>query len=95
MNLPTARETLQDGGFQVETVLGTDDIASASAEESRKRHGVAGLICAYKAAGPRAEEGGNLQEVRDTAVRLNALGQSAWRCQIAGSDRPSFALYDA
>ena len=72
MNFASVRETLQDEGVEVETVLGTDDVASAPPEDSRKRRGVAGLIFAYKAAGARAEEGGNLREVRDTAAKAIA-----------------------
>lgn len=96
MNFAAVRETLEDEGIKVETVLGTDDIASASPEDSDRRRGVAGLIFAYKAAGARAAEGGSLEDVKNIAVkavaRTKTIGFGTAGCQIPGSDTPRFVL---
>lgn len=96
MNFASVKDELQDEGLEVATVLGTDDIASAGPEESRKRRGVAGLLYAYKAAGAIAEEGGSLEQVREAAARAvdrtRTIGVALGACQIPGSEKASFAL---
>src|SRR5690606_26763017 len=47
-NFDIAADLAATDGIRTETVLGTDDILSAPAEEADTRRGVAGLVLAYK-----------------------------------------------
>jgi dihydroxyacetone kinase len=69
MNFDMASEMLELDGIETRTVLGTDDIASATVEERHKRRGVAGIIYAYKIAGAHAEAGADLAEVARIAQK--------------------------
>ncbi|MFB9949239.1 dihydroxyacetone kinase subunit DhaK [Rhizobium puerariae] len=97
MNFDMAGEFLEDE-IETTTVLGTDDIASASPEEGAKRRGVAGIIYAYKIAGARAEEDAGLADVTGTARKAVAatktIGIALSPCQVPGSARPTFELAD-
>lgn len=96
MNFEMASEFAAMDGIEVRTVLGTDDIASASPEEAQKRRGVAGLIFAYKAAGALAEQGASLKEVeaiaQKTVIRTRTIGVALSSCQIPGAAGPNFTI---
>lgn len=96
MNFDMAGEMLEDEGIRSTTVLGTDDIASASPDERHKRRGVAGIIYAYKTAGAAAERGADLDAVTAIAQRTvdltRTIGVALSPCQVPGADRPSFIL---
>ena len=97
MNFDIAGDMLEDE-IRTTTVLGNDDIASASPEESARRRGVAGIIYAYKIAGARAEAGADLDEVTAIAARAVAatrtIGVSLSPCQVPGSAKPTFEIAD-
>lgn len=99
MNFALVREELEDAGVEVETVLGTDDIASAPADEISKRRGVAGLIYAYKAAGASAAAGASLSEVKQVAekavARTRTIGVGLGGCTLPGTSVPSFSVGEA
>jgi len=96
MNFDMAGEMLEDDGIRTTTVLGNDDVASASPQERHKRRGVAGIIYAYKTAGALAETGADLDAVtaiaRKTVDRTRTIGVALSPCQVPGSDKPSFTL---
>lgn len=96
MNFEMACEMLELEGIETRTVLGTDDIASASPEDKDKRRGVAGILYAYKAAGAAAANGENLDEVARIAQhavdRTRTLGVALSSCQIPGAKVPNFEL---
>jgi len=98
MNFDLAGELVEDDGIRTTTVLGCDDIASASPDEWRKRRGVAGLILAYKAAGAAAERGDDLDEVTRIAAkaveRIRTIGCAIYPCQVPGASEPTFTLGD-
>jgi len=98
MNFEMASEFAAADGVQTRTVLGTDDIASASPEEAQKRRGVAGLIFAYKTAGALAEAGGSLDAVaaiaQKTVDRTRTIGVALSSCQIPGAAGPNFTIAD-
>lgn len=71
LNFSAASEIAEMEGIHVETVLVSDDVASAPPDQWQTRRGVAGLFFAYKIAGARCEEGADL-----------AVGQS--RCRERG-----------
>lgn len=98
MNFDMAGEMCEDEGIRSTTVLGRDDIASASFEERSKRRGVAGLIYAYKTAGALAERGADLDAVTEIAQRTvdctRTVGVALAPCQIPGAAKPSFVIGD-
>jgi dihydroxyacetone kinase-like protein len=72
MNFGMAADLLADRGIASETVLVTDDVASAPREEIGERRGVAGDVVVLKAAGARADAGAGLAEVAAAARHANA-----------------------
>lgn len=98
MNFDMAGEMLEFEGIKTTTVLGTDDIASASIEDRAKRRGVAGILFAYKAAGALAREGGNLAQVTAIAQhavdRTRTIGVALAPCQVPGASTPTFEIGD-
>lgn len=94
MNFDMARELLELEDMKVATVLVTDDVASAPAEEHYKRRGVAGLIYAYKIAGARAAEGASLEDVARAAFtaveNCRSIGIALSPCVIPESGKISF-----
>ena len=96
MNFDLAGEMLESDGIETTTVLGTDDVASASPAERDKRRGVAGLIYAYKIAGAKAAGDASLEEVtrvaRKAVDHTRTIGVALSSCQIPGAAAPSFVL---
>jgi dihydroxyacetone kinase-like protein len=96
MNFDMAGEMLESEGIATTTVLGTDDIASAGPAEASKRRGVAGLIFAYKAAGAKAEEGADLDEVTriaaNTVTSTRTIGVALAPCRVPTASLPTFTL---
>lgn len=98
MNFEMASEFASLEGIETRTVLGNDDIASATPAEREKRRGVAGLIFAYKAAGALAETGADLDAVAEiaqrTVDRTRTIGVALSPCFIPGAAAPGFSLAD-
>lgn len=96
MNFDMACEMAEIEGIETATVLGTDDIASADADQITRRRGVAGIIYAYKTAGALAEAGGSLAEVteiaRRTVERTRTLGFALAPCIVPGALAATFEL---
>lgn len=96
MNFDLAGEMLEDDNITSTTVLGIDDIASASPEEAEKRRGVAGLIYAYKTAGAMADTGADLDEVTrvaaETVARMRTIGCAFSSTQLPGAAQSTFTL---
>ncbi len=68
-NFDSAAELAAREGIRVTTVLGTDDIVSASIGATTSRRGVAGLSLAFKTAGAAARRGLSLEQVAAIARR--------------------------
>lgn len=96
LNFTEAQERLRAEGIDCETVVVTDDIASASPEEHEKRRGIAGDLFVFKAAAAAAEAGKSLTEVVEVATKANAmtrtLGVAFGGCTLPGSDHPLFTV---
>ncbi|KJQ53882.1 dihydroxyacetone kinase family protein [Microbacterium sp. SA39] len=93
-----AAERLAGDGIDVRTVLVTDDIASAPAEEQAKRRGIAGDFAVFKIAGASADRGDSLDEVERLARLANArtrtLGVAFSGCTLPGATEPLFTVPD-
>ncbi|MFI9587074.1 dihydroxyacetone kinase family protein [Streptomyces sp. NPDC052236] len=96
MNFGAAQERLRGDGIDVRTVLVTDDIASAAADDAPKRRGIAGDFSVFKVAGAAAERGDSLDEVERLARKTNAatatMGVAFGGCTLPGGGEPLFTV---
>jgi dihydroxyacetone kinase-like protein len=96
LNFDMAADILRDDGIAVETVLVTDDVASAPVDRIASRRGIAGDLLVIKIAGGLAEQGANLAEVAAAARHANenirTMGVALSSCIIPASGRPIFEL---
>ena len=98
MNFGMAADLLADRGIASETVLVTDDVASAPRDQLDDRRGVAGDVVVLKAAGARADEGAGLAEVAAIARHANArtrtVGVGLGPCIVPTAGVATFDLPD-
>lgn len=96
MAFSMATEALEQTGLKVETVLVTDDVASASVSEREKRRGVAGTCFVFKIAGAAAEMGWSLERTaavaRQAVDRCRTIGIALSSCTIPSRGSPTFDL---
>ena len=96
MNFDMAGEMLEMEDVASTTVLLADDVASAPPAEAAKRRGVAGMVFAFKAAGARADEHGDLAEVtaatQKTADACRSIGFALTPCIVPQAGKPTFTL---
>lgn len=96
MNFGLAAEMAADDGVRVETVLVTDDVASAPPAEGQRRRGIAGGLVVFKAAGAEAARGADLEGVVRVARKANghtrSMGVALAPCVHPGTGQPSFTL---
>ena len=96
MNFGLAVQQLQREGIDARYLPVTDDIASASPEESAKRRGIAGDFTVFRCASAIAEEGADLDDVERVAAKSNAatrtLGVAFDGCTMPGADQPLFTV---
>jgi dihydroxyacetone kinase-like protein len=99
MNFDMAIENIEfEHDIRCQTVIGTDDIASAPVQETEKRRGVAGIIYAYKTAGALAETGASLTEVARVAQKTvnstRTMGCALSSCTLPRVGEPTFSIAD-
>ncbi|MFC7394030.1 dihydroxyacetone kinase subunit DhaK [Scopulibacillus cellulosilyticus] len=96
MNFGMAKELAEMEDIRVETVLTTDDVASAPKEESEKRRGIAGEFFGFKTAGAAADKGYHLDDVVRVAKKTNentrSMGVGLSPCSLPQTGEPSFVL---
>jgi dihydroxyacetone kinase len=96
MNFDLAGELAVDEGIETETVLGTDDVASAPPTRAAERRGVAGLFFAYKCAGAAAEQGRALKDVVAAAqaavANTRSMGVGLSPTILPAAGKPTFEL---
>ena len=96
MNFDLAGELALDAGIEIETVLGTDDVASAPPSRAAERRGVAGLFFAYKCAGAAAEQGRPLKDVAAIAqaavTNTRSMGVGLSPTILPAAGKPTFEL---
>jgi dihydroxyacetone kinase-like protein len=94
MNFDMAAELLEMDGIAVQTVVTTDDVASAPQRD--RRRGVAGNVFIFKAAGAAADLMLPLDQVAQIARHANArtftMGVALSSCALPQTRRPSFDL---
>jgi dihydroxyacetone kinase len=98
LNFSLAAERLRAEGVPTEVLPVADDIASAPADRTSDRRGVAGGVVVYKIAGAAAEAGRDLAEVLRLARlandRTRSFGVAYAGCTLPGSAEPLFTVAD-
>jgi len=96
MNFDMAAEMAAMDDIRVETVLVSDDVASAPRENWTRRRGIAGLFFAYKLAGACAENRNDLDEVvrvtRQVVANTATMGVALSSCTVPAAGVPTFTL---
>jgi dihydroxyacetone kinase-like protein len=98
MNFDMATEMASMEDIEVRTVLVKEDVASASADRSDTRRGVAGMVFAFKIAGAKADLGGSLEEVESTTIKalanMRTMGVALSPCILPAVGKPTFTVPD-
>ncbi len=96
LNFDAAQERLRADGIPCETVIVTDDIASAPPDERDRRRGIAGDLTVFRAAAAAAAEGYDLAGVARVARlangRTRSFGVAFSGCTLPGADAPLFTV---
>ncbi|WP_026701877.1 dihydroxyacetone kinase subunit DhaK [Salibacterium aidingense] len=96
MNFDMAAEMAEEDGIRVETVIGKDDIASMPIEQKEDRRGVAGIFYLYKLAAAKAEQGANLEELKEFTEKVNnqvkTIGVALSPCVLPNVGKPAFTI---
>jgi phosphoenolpyruvate---glycerone phosphotransferase subunit DhaK len=96
MNFDRAAKRAMDMGIPVETVLVTDDVASAPKDEIHRRRGIAGDFFVFKVLAAKAETMADLSSVVATTRRANDLtrtvGVGLSACTVPANGKPTFGL---
>lgn len=96
INFDMAAEMADMEDIRVETFVAGEDVASAPKGEEEKRRGVAGIFFVYKAAGAKADEGADLDEVKRIAElagsRVRTMGVALSPVIVPEVGKPSFTI---
>ncbi|MFP7832523.1 dihydroxyacetone kinase family protein [Marisediminicola sp. LYQ134] len=96
LNFDAAQARLVAEGIETRTVVVTDDISSAPAEEKHKRRGIAGDLTVFKVAAAASEAGWSLDEVARVAAKANehtrSFGVAFSGCSLPGASEPLFTV---
>lgn len=96
MNVQIAITRAAEEGRRVAIVKARDDIASAPKSAAEKRHGIAGGVLMWKAAGAVANRGGTLDEViaaaEKTAANTRSVCIGLSPCTIPAVGKPNFII---
>ncbi|MBT2793278.1 dihydroxyacetone kinase subunit DhaK [Paraburkholderia strydomiana] len=96
LNFDLAADLAEPDGIQIQTIVLTDDVASAPKERAADRRGVAGMLFAFKCAGAAAERGDSLDEVARICGKANAncrtMGVGLSPTILPAAGKPTFTL---
>ncbi|XUW92831.1 dihydroxyacetone kinase subunit DhaK [Burkholderia sp. M6-3] len=96
LNFDLAADLAEPDGIEIQTVVLTDDVASAPRERAADRRGVAGMLFAFKCAGAAAERGDSLDEVARICGKANAncrtMGVGLSPTILPAAGKPTFTL---
>ncbi|MBZ9791033.1 dihydroxyacetone kinase subunit DhaK [Rhizobium sp. 3T7] len=96
MNFDMAAELLALDEIEARTVLTTDDVASAPADQSDKRRGVAGNVFIFKAAGAACDLMYSFDDVERAARYANSrtytMGVALSPCSLPQTLKPNFLI---
>ncbi|MBX0294681.1 dihydroxyacetone kinase subunit DhaK [Haloarcula nitratireducens] len=96
MNFETAGEMVEMEGGDVAQVVVDDDVAVEDSLYTSGRRGVCGTILVHKAAGAKAAEGADLEEVQRVAQKVvdnvGTMGMALTSCVTPEKGEPTFDL---
>lgn len=96
MNFNLGAELAEANGIQVETVLITDDVASAPPERKHDRRGIAGLIPIVKIAAAASQSASSLEQLatttRKACLQTRSIGTAMAPGSIPATGKPTFDL---
>jgi len=97
MNFETAAEMAEmEAGTDVAQVVVNDDVAVEDSTYTSGRRGVCGTVFVHKAAGAKAAEGGDIDEVRRVAEKVienvGSMGMALTSCVTPEKGEPTFDL---
>lgn len=96
MNFGMAEDGMAKHGVTARSFVTTDDIASAPADKSEERRGIAGNFFVFKVAGAAADLGGSLEEVVAAAKRANdatrTMGVALSSCSMPQTGKANFDI---
>jgi dihydroxyacetone kinase-like protein len=98
LNFDMAAEMAEMEDIKVMSLVGADDVASASRDEKNKRRGVAGIFFVYKIAGAKADELASMDEVKrvaeKAAANVRTMGVALTPCIVPEVGKPGFSIGD-
>jgi len=98
LNFDMAAEMAEVEDIKVLSLVGADDVASASKGEEHKRRGVAGIFFVYKIAGAKADELAPIDEVKrvgeKAAANVRTMGVALTPCIVPEVGKPGFTIGD-
>jgi dihydroxyacetone kinase-like protein len=98
LNFEMAMELAVDEGIPVDKIIVNDDVSVGDSARTAGRRGIAGTIFIHKIAGARAEAGGTLDEVKNSAElalkNLRSMGMALSPCTVPAAGKPTFTLAD-
>lgn len=98
MNVKMAVKMAKREGIEVKILAANDDAASAPLDQAEKRRGVAGEILMWKAAGAKAAQGGDIDEVWETAKKAidftRSVGIGLKPCTLPAVGHPNFQIQE-
>jgi dihydroxyacetone kinase-like protein len=98
LNFDMAAEMAEVEDIKVLSLVGADDVASASKGEEHKRRGVAGIFFVYKIAGAKADELAPIDEVKrvgeKAAANVRTMGVALSPCIVPEVGKPGFTIGD-
>ncbi|PHP65214.1 dihydroxyacetone kinase [Zhengella mangrovi] len=96
LNFDMAAEECEAAGIPVRSIQVTDDVASAPADRSGERRGIAGDFFVFKIAGAAAEQGRDLAACEAAARHANAntrsMGVALTACSMPQTLKPNFEI---
>jgi dihydroxyacetone kinase-like protein len=96
LNFDMAAEMAEVEDINVMSLVGADDVASASKGEENKRRGVAGIFFVYKIAGAKADELAPIDEVKrvaeKAAANVRTMGVALTPCIVPEVGKPGFTI---
>ena len=96
MNVKMAVKMAAKEGISVRTVVANDDVASAPYNQREQRRGVAGELFMWKAAGAKAAQGADLDEVIRVAQKAidvsRSVGIGLKPCTLPSVGYPNFEI---
>ncbi|MHC4198122.1 MAG: dihydroxyacetone kinase subunit DhaK [Planctomycetota bacterium] len=98
LNFEMAMELAVDEGIPVDKIIVNDDVSVDDSVRTAGRRGIAGTIFIHKIAGARAQAGGSLDEVRNSAElalkNLRSMGMALSPSTVPVAGKPTFTLAD-